>query len=209
MSVCRTWKQPSCLSTEEWIKEDVVHIIVEYYSAMRGNEIVPFTETCTCLIWSCWPPTKNLQWHVGFVYVVKSLLVVSSSMDCSTPGLLVPHCFPEFAQIHVHWIADAIQPSYPLLPSSSFAFNLSQHQNLFPMNQLFIPGGQSIGASASVLRMNIQDWFPLGLTGLISLQSKGLSRVFSSTTVRKHQFFGAQPSLWSDSHIHPWLLERP
>ena len=79
------------------------------------------------------------------------------------------------------------------------------------MSQFFISGGQSIevSASASVLPMNIQDWFPLGWTGLISLQSKGLSRVFSNTTVPKHQFFGAQPSLWSNSHIHTWLLEKP
>ena len=71
-------------------------------------------------------------------------------------------------------------------------------------------GGPSIGASdsVSVLPMNIQDWFPLGWTAWISLLSKGLSRVFSSTTVQKHQFFGAQLSLWSDSHIHTWLLEK-
>ena len=75
----------------------------------------------------------------------------------------------------------------------------------FLMSQLFTSGGQSIGASASarILPMNIQGWFPLGLTGLISLQCKGLSRVFSSTTVQKHQFFSAQLSLWSNSHIHP------
>ena len=78
-----------------------------------------------------------------------------------------------------------------------------------PMSQLFESGGQSIGALASVLPMNIQNWFPLGWAGLISLQSKGLSRVFSNTTVKKHQFFGAQPSLWSSSHIHTWLLEKP
>ena len=83
----------------------------------------------------------------------------------------------------------------------------------FPMNQLFASGGQSIGASASasasVLPMNIQDWIPLGLTGLIALQSRGLSRVFSNTTVQKHQFFSTQSSLWSNSHIHTWLLEKP
>ena len=72
----------------------------------------------------------------------------------------------------------------------------------FLMSWLFALGGQSIGASASVLPMNSQRWFPLGLTGLISLQSKGLSRVFSNTTVQKHQFFNARPSLWSNSHIH-------
>ena len=79
----------------------------------------------------------------------------------------------------------------------------------FPMSQFFTLGGQSIGVSASVLPMNIQDWFPLGLTGLISLQSKGLSRVFSDTAVEKHQFFIPQLSLWSNSHIHTWLLENP
>ena len=68
--------------------------------------------------------------------------------------------------------------------------------------------GQSIGASASALPMNSQSWFPVGLTGLISWQSKGLSRVFSNTTVQKHQFFGTQPSLWSNSHICTWLLEK-
>ena len=81
----------------------------------------------------------------------------------------------------------------------------------FPISQFFTSGGQSIGvsASASVLQMNIQDWFPLGLTGWISLPSKGLSRVFSNTTVQKHQFFHAHLSLWSNSHIHTWLLEKP
>ena len=82
----------------------------------------------------------------------------------------------------------------------------------FQMNQLFTSGGQSIGvsASASVLPATIHGWFPLGLTGLISLLSKWLSRVFfCSTAVQKHQFFGAQPSLWSTSHIHTWLVEKP
>ena len=81
----------------------------------------------------------------------------------------------------------------------------------FQMSQFFPMGGQSIGASASasVLSMNIQVWFPLGLTGWISLQSRELSRVFSSTTVQKHQFFGAQLSLWSNSHVHTWVLKKP
>ena len=80
-----------------------------------------------------------------------------------------------------------------------------------PMSYLFASGGQSIGASASasVLPMNIQNWFPLGLTGLISLQSKRFSRAFSCTTIQKHQFFGVQLSLWSDSFIHTWLLKKP
>ena len=81
----------------------------------------------------------------------------------------------------------------------------------FPMSQFFSSEGQSIeiSTSSSVLPLKIQGWFPLGLTGLISLQSRGLSRVFSSTTIQKHQFFSAQFSLWSNSHIHIWLLEKP
>ena len=82
----------------------------------------------------------------------------------------------------------------------------------FQMSQLFTSGGQSIGVSApaSVLPMNVQGWFPLGLgLGLISLLTEGLSRMFSSTTVQKHQFFSAQPFLWSSSHIRTWLLEKP
>ena len=81
----------------------------------------------------------------------------------------------------------------------------------FTVSYLFASGGHRIGvsASASVLPMNIKSWFPLGLTGSIFLQSKGLSGVFSNTTVQKHQFFSTQPSLWSNSYIHTWLLEKP
>jgi len=78
----------------------------------------------------------------------------------------------------------------------------------FPMGRAFASSGQSTGASTSILPMNIQSWFPLGLTSLISLLSKGLSRVFSSTTIQKHQLFGIQPSLWSNTHICIWLLEK-
>ena len=84
---------------------------------------------------------------------------------------------------------------------------LIQHQGLF-LSHFFSSGGQIIGASALVLPMNNLGWFPLGLTGLISLYSKGRSRVFCNTTVQKHQFFGTQPSLWTSSHMHPWLLEK-
>ena len=92
---------------------------------------------------------------------------------------------------YLHWMGEAIQPSHRLLPSSPSAFNLCQHQGL-PMSQFFASGGQSIGASASasVPPKSIQSWFPLRLTGLIFLLSKGFSRVFSSTTIQKHQFFG-------------------
>ena len=132
-------------------------------------------------------------------------------MDCSVPGFPVLHHLSERVQNHVYWFHDAIQPSHPLSSPSPLAFNLSQHRKDFLMSWLFASGGQGIGASASasVLPMNIQDWFPLRLTGLNSMQSKGLSRVFSNTTVQKHRFFGAQPSLWSNSHIHTWWLGKP
>ena len=119
-----------------------------------------------------------------------------SRLPCPSP-------IPELAQTHVHLV---VMPSnhlifcHPLLLLPSIFPSI----RIFPMSQFFTSGGQSIGASASasVLPMNIQDCFPLGLTGLISLQSKGLSRVFSNTTVQKHQFFSTQVSSESNSHIH-------
>ena len=128
--------------------------------------------------------------------VVQLYLTLCNPMDCSMLGLPVHHQLPELTQTHVHWVSDAIQPSHPLssplLPPSIFP-----SIRYFPVSQFFPSGGQSTGvsASASVLPMNIQDWFPLGWTGWISLQSKGLSRVFSNTTVQKHLFFGSPLSL--------------
>ena len=101
------------------------------------------------------------------------------------------------------------KPSHPLSAPNPPAFYISQHQGLFQWNQFFSTGGQTIGASASVLPMNIQGQFPLTLPGLISLLSKGLSRVFFKTTVQKHEISGTQRSLWCNSHIHTWLVEKP
>ena len=142
--------------------------------------------------------------------ITKSCPTLCDPMDCGTPGFPVPHHLLELAQTHVHWVSDGIQTSHPLSFPSPPVFNLSQHQSLFQWVDSLHQEDQSFGtsASASVLQMNIQGWFPLGWTGLISLQSKGLSRVFSSTTIQKHQFFGTQPSIWSNSHIHT-LLEKP
>ena len=106
------------------------------------------------------------------------------------------------------WCHPTISSS--LVPFSS-RLQSSPASGPFQMSLFFTPGGQSIGvsASASVLPMNFHAWYSLGLFGLISLQSKGLSRVFSNITVQNHQFFGTQPSLWSNSYIHAWLLEKP
>jgi len=127
-----------------------------------------------------------------FSSVAQSCPTLCNPMDCSMLGLPAHHQLPEFTQTHVHWVRDAIQPSHPL-SSTSPTFNISQHQGLFKwvsLNQVAKVLG--VSASASILPMNIQDWSPLGWTGWISLQSKGLSRVFSKTTVQKHQFFSAQ-----------------
>ena len=149
-----------------------------------------------------------IWWMIPCCFSVnKPCLTLCDPVDCSTPGFPVLHCLLESAQTHVRWVDDAIQPSHPPSSSSPFALNLSQHQGLF----LFTSSGQSIGASpsAAVLPRSTQGWYPWRLTDLIALLSKGLSSVFSRTTVRKHQFFCALPSLLSNSHIHTWLLERP
>ena len=136
--------------------------------------------------------------HSGqFSSVTQFCPTLCDPMNCSKQDFPVHHQLPEFTQTHVHWVGNVIQPSHTLLSSSPPAFNLTQHQGLFKISQFFASGGQSIAvsASASVLLMNIQDWFSLGWTGWISLQSKGLSRVSPNTTVQKHQFFGTQLSL--------------
>ena len=163
------------------------------------------------VIWLAdWESRSNWSWlvcHLGLSSVAQSCPTLCGPMDCSMPGLPVHYQLPELTQTHVHRVSDAIQPSHPLSAPSPLVLNPSQHQS-FPMSQLFAWGGQSIGVSASALPMNTQDWSLLRWTGWISLQSKGLSRVFSNTTVQKHQFFGAQLSSQSNSHIHTWLLEK-
>ena len=108
-------------------------------------------------------------------------------------------------------VSDAIQPSHPSFITSSPLLQSFPTSGSFPVSQHFASGGLSIGASVSVsvIPMNIQGWFPIGLTGLTSLLSKGLSRVFPSTTFQKYQFFSTQPSLSSNSHISKWPLEKP
>ena len=147
---------------------------------------------------------------VQFSSFAQSCPTLCNPMNRSTPGLPVQHQLPEFTQTHVHWVSDAIQPSHPLSSPSPPALNLPQHQGLSQWVSFFVSGGQSIGisASASVLPVNIQHWFPLGWTGWISLQSKGLSRVFSNTTVKSINSL-AQLSLQSSSHFHTRLMEKP
>ena len=138
--------------------------------------------------------------------VTKSCLALWDPMNCRLPcPLPSPGVYPSSCTLH-QWYHPTISSSVaPLLLLPSIFPSI----RIFLMSQLFPSGGTRVGASVSVFPMNIQGWLPLGLTGLISLLSKGLSRVFSSTTVQWHQFFSAQLSLWSNSHIYTWLLERP
>ena len=140
--------------------------------------------------------------------VTQACPILCNLMHCRRTGFPVLHYLPEFALIHVHWVGDGIQSSHPLSSPSPPALNLSQHQ-IFPVSQLFTSGGRNIGIAASVLPVNSQDWFPLELTGLMSLLSKGLLSFLQLLSFRKRQFFSAQLSLWSNSHIHTWLLEKP
>ena len=155
---------------------------------------------------------------IQFGSVAQSCLTLCDPMDCSTPGLPVHHQLLEFAQTQIHWVSYTLGVIYieaiPTISSSIVPFSSCLQSfpasGSFPISQFFTSGGQSTGASASasVLPRCIQDWFSLVLTGWISLLSKGLSRVFSNTTVQKHQFFTAQLSSWSKWHIHTWILEK-
>ena len=128
--------------------------------------------------------------------VAKSCPNLCDPINCNMPGFPVIHYASEFAQTHVHWVSDAIQPAHPLLPSS-LALSLSQHQGLFQWVDSLHQVAAS--ASASALPMNIQCWFLLGLTGMISLLSKGLSQ--GSFPTPQFKSLSVQSSLWSNSHI--------
>ena len=150
--------------------------------------------------------------YLLFIFVVQLLshvwLFAAPWTTAHQAGFPVFHHLPEFAQTHVYRVGDTIQPCHPVVSFSSWLQSFPTSRS-FPMSWLFPLGGQILELQLqhqsfqSIFKVDfLQDW-------LISLQSKGLSRVFSSTTVQKHQFFNIQPSLWSNSHIHTWLLEKP
>ena len=171
--------------------------------------------------WQCWlplisPPTNQKNIHKlitpSFVFVVQLLSHVPFFAAPWTVALHASLSFTISLSLLKLMSIELVMPSNhfilccPLLLLPS----IFPASGSFQMSQLFALGGPSIGVSASVLPKNIQGWFSLGLTGLISLQSSlGLSRVFSSPTIWKYQFFSIQPSLWSNSHIRTWLQEKP
>jgi len=160
------------------------------------------------------PSLSQNNWHTVSFIVVQSLSLVQLFLTPWTVARQASLSFTiSWSLLKLMSIELVVPANYLIFCCPPFSSCLQSFpaSGSFLMSQLFESGGQSIGASAlaSVLPMNIQNWFPLGLTGLISLQSKGLSRVFSNTMVQKHSFFGTQPSLLSNSHIHTWLLEKP
>ena len=157
-------------------------------------------------------PNIDLQFIIMFNSVAQSCPTLCDPKNRSTPGLPVYHQLPLWVHSDSHplsqWCHPAISSSVVPFSSCPQPLPVSKY---FPMNQLFTWGGQSTGvsASASFLPKKSQGWPPSEWTGWISLQSKGLSRVFSNTTLQKHQFFSAQPSSQSNYHILTWLLEKP
>ena len=146
---------------------------------------------------------------VQFSSVAHLWLILCDPMDCSMPGLPVYHQLPELTQTHVHWVSDAIQPSHTPWSPSPPTFNLSQHQGLSSESVLQNRWTMYWSFSFNISPSNEHPGLiSFRRTGWISLQSKGLSRVFCNTTVQKHQFFGAQLSSESNPHIHIWLLEK-
>ena len=164
----------------------------------------------SCCSYCCFRTSLPITLILCCCSVTKLCLTLCNPMDCRRPGFPVHHQLLELAQTHVHWVSDAIQPSHSLSPPSPPAFNLSQHQSLFKgVNSLAIRWPKYWRFSFSISPSNeYSGSISFRMDWLISVQSKGLSRVFSSTTVQKHQFFSLQPSLWSNSHIHTWLLEK-
>ena len=163
------------------------------------------------------PPSYGLTTHF-WVFIQSQFSSVQSlspvrlcdPMNHITPGLPVHHNLPDFTQTFVHRVRDAIQPSHPRSSPSLPAPSPSQHQRFSSESTLCMRWPKYWSFSlTSALPKNTQDWSPLEWIGWISLQSKGLSRVFSNTTALKHQFFGAQLSSQSNSHMHTWPLEKP
>ena len=174
---------------KEWkAHEDILKTVSQFSPVCIHNDIWCHIIFITIIIW------MN-RYNFQFRWVAQLCLTLCNPKDCSMPGLPVHHQLLEFTHTHVHWWCHPTISS-SVIPFSSCPPSLPASGS-FQMSQFFASGGQTTGASASasILPKNIQDWFPLGRTGWISLQAKGLSRVFSNTTVQKHQFFGAQLSL--------------
>ena len=191
-------------------------MLLIHWSKALNNKILQEQGVHGC----CSVANRLLLFKVGLQTAIQSLshvqLFATQHYGLQHARLSCSSLFPSsnrHAQIHVHWVGNATQPSHPVTPFSS-CLQTFPASGTFPISQLFASDGQSIGASASapVLPMHIQDWFPSELTGLISLQSNELSRVFSSTTIWRHQFLGDCQSwvaLHGMAHSFIELLQAP
>ena len=181
-----------------WILGEGGHFVLHGWQAFSDEGYKSIPNTCSWMV-ICFAVAQSLS-HVR-LFVTPWTAACQASLSFPSSWSLLKFMFNELVMLCYLTISS----SAALISFSLQSFSAS---GSFPMSQFFASGGQSTGASASVLPMNIHGWFPLGLTGLISMQSQGLSRVFSST-IWKHQFFGTWPSVWSNSYIHTWLLEKP
>ena len=201
-----------CLLAEQFWSRHLTHLILKRLISRTGDKIHAYqdyyTKQLKSSMWICWLNAVQYQ------LVQFSHSVVSDSLWPHESQQARPPCPSPTPGVHSNscpsswWCHPAISSS--VVPFSSCPQSLPASGSL-PVSQFFTWGGQSIGVSAltSVLPMSTQDWSPWEWTGWITLQFKGLSRVFSNTTIQKHQFFGAQLSSQSNSHIHTWLLEKP
>ena len=189
---------------------------MNFYTAMKMNKLLLIYQNIPklpeCEIKQKKPYTKESYCIIPLIVVVQSqshtwLFAAPWTVAHQSPlSSTISQSLLKFMSTELVMISNHLILCCPLL----LCLQSSPALGPFPVNLSFVSGGQTIGASvsATVLPMNIQGWFLLGLTGLMSLQSKGLSRIFSNTTVQKHQFFSTQPSLWTNAHICTWLLEK-
>ena len=177
---------------------------------LLGFESIVYGECCKIHQWSTGNPISEQQHLTGTCSVAELCLTLCNPMNCSTPIFPVLHYLPEFAQTHIHWISDTIQPSHPVSP-------LLLLPSIFPSIRVF--------SNESVLCIRWPKYWSFSFSissyneysGLISFRTdsfdllavQGLSTVFFNTTIRKHRFFSSQPVLWFNSYFHTWLLEKP
>ena len=198
----KNWRNLSS-AFSSWVSAPLQHMLLFFILQCSSLQVVVSVSVLSLL----WVQRVDLRGTtVQFSSVAQLCPTLCNPMNCSTPGLPLHHQLTESTQTHVHWVGDAIQPSHPLSSPSPPALPQSfPASGSFQKSQLFASGGQSIGSfSFSISPSNEHYWSPLEWTGWVSLQSKGLSKIFSNTTVQKHQFFSAQ--LKTHSHDH-W--EKP
>ena len=197
------------------MKESLTHVPLRPIS-IRTHQVIREFAVFLKPIHTCFPESPE-HWWINWDRVEPETLYCKIQRNyCCCCSVISDSVSPWTAALQaslpstISWSLLRLISIESVMPSNYLILYCPFSSGSFPRSQFFTSGGQNIraSASASVLPMNIQGWSPLGWTGWISLQSKGFSRVFSNTTVQKHQFFGTQLSLWFNSHIHTWLLEK-